>query len=676
MRTDILSFSVGARVRGACSIAACVLTWCVVSQSDGTEPVVQSTWEQKAVKVGAARETATIAVEVSDSRNPARLLPVRVIVTASDGSHPDGAGRGVYSDGRFFADGQFQVAASPGATRITISSGPIYVPLEISLDAKAAHEHRISARLTQWFSPEALGWYAGDNHVHVKHDAEHKTRTSRAYTILQGRANGLTYLTEAGSSLLPDDEAAPDSETFIMGHAQELRPGPFVGHRNTPGITKPLLEAQYRELIRKPLPTLALLDPIHRLGGAVILTHPLSPPHLLHWMGSTEAWSHAVLGRTGDAFDIDSRATEALWFAMLNLGCRVAASGSTDAALERTNTPSPGDRRVYSKSAQPTYEGIVDGIRAGRTFMTNGGPVFPFLSAGKSLPGDTLEPGSPALGEILLKVHTLHPLAKAELYWRGDRVAVFPGEGKSGEATFRKDLREVAKRDGWFVLRAEDTKGNWAITSPIYVRSPEPSPRPPAHALILAIGNHTRFIELRPQFFAHCIVTTSEPLTRVELLRDGQVLRAFEPKEGNQLADGKLPVSAPGGGEYAPGWIWHEDPGAPTHFQADWPVNESGSYALRAHTATRVLTSTAIRFSTETKVSHAIGVAKLEGGDTRLELQGYGEEMPLAEIRLPFKGDRWWYPTNSFWRMNAAFGARLHALHGMANPAVEALFQR
>jgi hypothetical protein len=598
-----------------------------------------------------------------------------VIVTASDGSHPDGSGRGVYSDGRFFADGRFQVATPPGATRILLSSGPNYVPLSISLDAEAGHEHNITARLVQWFSPEALGWYAGDNHVHVKHDAEHRTRTSRAYTALQGRANGLTYLTEAGSSLLlEEEESAPVSETFLMRHAQELRPGPFVGHRNTPGITRPFPEARYRELIRQPLPTLALLDPIHQMGGAVILTHPLSPPHLLHWMGSTEAWSHAVLGRTGDAFDIDSRATEALWFAMLNLGCRIAASGSTDAALERIQTLAPGDRRVYSKAAQPTYEAIVAGIRAGRTFATNGGPVFAFLSAGDSLPGDTLEAGSAALGDTLLKVHTLHPLAKAELYWRGERVRVFPGEGKSGEASFRADLREVAKRDGWFVLRAEDTRGNWAITSPIHVRAGEPQARPAAHAMILTIGNHTRFIELRQQFFAHCIVTASEPLTRVELLRDGQVIRAFEPKDGDHLPEGKLPVTAGGGGEYAPGWVWHEEKGAPIHFQADWPVSEPGDYMLRAHTATRALSSTALRFLKDKPVSHALGVAKLEGGDTRLELLGYGEEMPLAEVRVPFEGDHWWYPKNAFWRMEAAFGAHRETIKGGSNPAAEALF--
>ena len=638
---------------------------------------MQSTWEHKVVEGPSGKQNATIMVEVSDAADSRRALPLRVIVTASDGSHPDGSGRGIYSDGRFFADGRFEVSAPAGKTRILLSSGPNYVPLEISFAAERGREHRVSARLAQWFSPEALGWYGGDNHVHVKHDSEQKTRTSREYTILQGRANGITYLTEAGSSLFQEEEPQAGNGSFLMGHAQELRPGPFVGHRNTPGITRPLLESRYRDLIRRPLPTLALLDPVRELGGVVIYTHPLAPPHLLHWMGSTEAWSHAVLGKAANAFDIDSRATEALWFAILNLGCRTAASGSTDAALERTQTPSPGDRRVYSKADRPEYDAIVEGIRAGRTFATNGGPVFAFLLAGDSLPGDTLPHGAAELGNILLELHTLHPLGKAELYWRGERVRVFPGEGRSGKVVLRTDLRDFAKQDGWFVLRAEDTKGNWAITSPIYVHADgtaAPTPRAPAHSLLFSIGNHTRFIELRRQFFAHCIVTASEPLVRVELLRDGQVIRTFEPKDGNHLADGKLPVTAAGGGEYAAGWMWHEEDGQLVHFQADWPVTESGEYRLRAHTAERTVSSAALRFSTDTKVSHAMGTARLESGDTRLELHGYGEEMPLSEIRIPFEGDHWWYPENTFWRMDASFGDRRETIKGGSNKAAEALF--
>ena len=62
-----------------------------------------------------------------------------------------------------------------------------------------------------------------------------------------------------------------------------------------------------------------------------------------------QRWPQANLGlATGvvfDALDVDGQARELLWFAVLNLGNRVACSSSTDCALGRRSTPSPGDRR-------------------------------------------------------------------------------------------------------------------------------------------------------------------------------------------------------------------------------------------------------------------------------------------------------------------------------------------
>ncbi len=46
-------------------------------------------------------DLSEIAVEIA-AANDGQSLPARVVVTASDGSHPDGAGNGVYADGRFF----------------------------------------------------------------------------------------------------------------------------------------------------------------------------------------------------------------------------------------------------------------------------------------------------------------------------------------------------------------------------------------------------------------------------------------------------------------------------------------------------------------------------------------------------------------------------------------------
>ncbi|MFO0863501.1 MAG: hypothetical protein U0744_02370 [Gemmataceae bacterium] len=38
---------------------------------------------------------------------------------------------------------------------------------------------------------------------------------------------------------------------------------------------------------------------------------------------------------------------------------------------------------------------------------------------------------------------------------------------------------------------------------------------------------------------------------------------------------------------------------------------------------------------------------KVVGSGGRWTQWGYGEEMPLADIRQPFKGDHWWYPQST-----------------------------
>ena len=191
-------------------------------------------------------DRARFVVEVEDDRaGPGRPmpLPVRVIVTASDGGHPDGSGRGTYADGRFFADGPFAVDVPPGRTRFLLRSGPDYQPLELAVEAREGRQARLRARLHRWYAPEERGWYAGDNHVHAQHDATVAIRTDLEYTALQARANGLSFITEADAGPSPADLGRLSTPTFLFRRAPEIRPGPFVGHLNTPGLSRPIEES-------------------------------------------------------------------------------------------------------------------------------------------------------------------------------------------------------------------------------------------------------------------------------------------------------------------------------------------------------------------------------------------------------------------------------------------------
>ncbi|HID07725.1 MAG TPA: hypothetical protein EYP10_11340 [Armatimonadetes bacterium] len=87
------------------------------------------------------------------------------------------------------------------------------------------------------------------------------------------------------------------------------------------------------------------------------------------------------------------------------------------------------------------------------------------------------------------------------------------------------------------------------------------------------------------------------------------------------------------------------------------------------------MTSDAVYFDAEHPNSRQLSVANLRGGDTRFSLWGYGEEMPLAEIRLPFAGDHWWYPRATFWRLQARFGQQTHILSGGGNRRAQKWFR-
>ena len=616
---------------------------------------------------------AELAVDVVDSQRGTHL-PVRVVVTGSDGKHADGSGCGVYADGRFFADGKFTVKLPPGAAKIVLRSGPNYVPLEFAVEAKAGRRLRHEAKLLRWFSPEQVGWYSGDNHVHAQHDAQATIKTSLAYTALQARANGVNFITEAGSEIAYDDKDKLDTPTFLFRHAQEIRPGPFVGHLNTPGIKAAIPQERLDAATKRPLPAQGVVELVHGLGGAVIHTHPLTPPHQLHWMGAGELWCDAVLGRGADALDLDSRHTEQLWFAALNLGSRIAASGSTDCALGRPQTPSPGDRRVYVHAPEFTYPAVVQALRQGKTFATNGGPLFPFFTLDGQEPGGVIEKATDGKVKAVLTIHSLHPLRAVQLYRRGKVVHSFDLAGKKGEQRAVLVIDQPDDGPSWYVVRAEDEKGNWAITSPVYVGRSEPKA---ASAVVFGIGNYTRFIQLRREFFAHLLVTTSpdDSLQEVELLKDGKALQVFKPDMGNQIsASKKVPVTEING-DYAAGWIWHAPRGHAVHLQADWPVTETGWYAVRAKTAKgRTLASEALHFDAKAPNSRTLSAARLRGADTALDLWGYGEEMPLADVVVPFVGDHWWYPKQTFWSLRSNLAGQPHQLGG-GNKDYEKLFR-
>jgi len=606
--------------------------------------------EARAIQITQAKTGASVlAVNIVDCAT-GKGLPARVRVMNANGEWADGAGRGVYIDGRFFVDGGFEIDLPPGRTTISVQCGPEYAPLTFAHDAILGQRAVIAVSMYRWVDTASLGWYCGDAHVHTQHDPDGEVMTDVAYTILQARAQGLHFISNAAKLPGADQPRRRRADGFLWADADELAYNPYTGHFTTPGIASPL--PNLSAILGQPLPTGPLAEEVHRLGGALVYTHPLSPPHQLHWMGATLALSDAVTGRCADAIDVDSPPSEALWYAILNLGNRVAVSASTDSTLERKSSPAPGDRRVYVHAERLDARAIGQAIRKGKTFASSGGPLVLFMSVDGADPGTSF-PSDGSGRRLHIEAQSLNALKSVTLIRRGVVVQDFGSTTEGGIHSFDALIFERSK--AWYVARGEDHDGSWVVTSPFYWTTTEEGAERTGWALMLEIANCTRMVQLRRTFYAHVVATVSplERIRAVELLRDGQLYHCWLSDEGSAYV-GSLPVTG-SEGEYTDGHVWHPS-SAPHHFQADAAVEQSGWYSVRLTTADgTVRDSDAVRYDADNPESTVTCVAHLGGGGTLLTRHGYGEDMPLSEISVPFDGDHWWYPQRMYWCLTAEF---------------------
>src|SRR5262249_50816103 len=182
----------------------------------------------------------------------------------------------------------------------------------------------------------------------------------------------------------------------------------------------------------------------------------------------------AALGKV-DTLDINNSwaASVPLWYRLLNCGFRLPATAGTDVFLNRIGSNLPGGDRVYVRLDGPlTYEGWIEKLKAGRSFVTSG-PMLEFTVNG-SEPGAVLKLGEKPKVRVTAKARSQFPLAKADLVHNGRVVATAPLSDDRLTATLEQEL--TLDRGGWVAFRASGpgtadtpTPALNAHTNPVYV---------------------------------------------------------------------------------------------------------------------------------------------------------------------------------------------------------------
>jgi hypothetical protein len=167
-----------------------------------------------------------------------------------------------------------------------------------------------------------------------------------------------------------------------------------------------------------------------------------------------------------------------MWYRLLNCGFRMPPCAGTDAVTNRLLDPPMGGYRVYvaHEGEAPDIYQWLEGIAAGRTFVTNGPLFTDFRVEGSLEAGDSLEVHTVTYDVTVdVSAECTFPLERIDIVMNGAVVdMIFPGTDPkviSGTADF------PVSTSCWIAARVTGKAGEWvtigdelfAHTGPVYI---------------------------------------------------------------------------------------------------------------------------------------------------------------------------------------------------------------
>ncbi len=409
----------------------------------------------------AAAETGRLEIAVVDEAG--QPLPCRIHLYDQAGKPQRAEGLPFWHD-HFNCPGSVELDLPAGAYRSEIERGPEYEQQSGSIELADGKTERISVVLKRIADLAAQGWYSGDLHVH---------RALKEMPLLM-QAEDLyvaPVITWWNNRNLWAEREPPedplvrlDGDRFYQVMAGEdereggalmyfnrTRPLPIAGSsREYPSPMRFIDQAREQSPVWIDVEKPFWWDVPVWLASGKVDSVGLANNHMCRSrMYESEAW-----GRPRDAERLPPPRgngfwTQEIYYQMLNCGLRIPPSaGSASGVL-----PNPlGYDRVYVHCGdQFNYDAWWEGLKAGRSFVTNG-PLL-IVKANGHFPGHvfTADEGEKVLIEIDVSLTGRDNVPALEIIKNGqiDRAVPVDGPSKSGSlGTITFD------RSGWFLVRA------------------------------------------------------------------------------------------------------------------------------------------------------------------------------------------------------------------------------
>ena len=352
----------------------------------------------------------------------------------------------------FYLAGEGAVSLPPGRYRLRVFRGIEVKVAEREIEISPGADMLVEVALERWADMASEGWWSVDDHLHITR--RNHTDDSVIAVWMQAEDLRVANLLQMGTvdqfDVTPqhhfgEEGAFRRGDTLLLAGQEHPRTH-FLGHTITLGAEEPIdsrdtyiaYETTFREGIR---------------------------------LAGVSGYAHFGIGpaRTGLTLDAPRELVFFLevlqfdfpwyreWYDLLDAGIRMTPTAGTDFPCGPL-AGVPGRERFYVKlDAAPTRTSLVEGIRAGRTFVTNG-PLLD-LRLGDAGIGDEIILEAPGRLRVTGRVRfdpTRDDVRHVEIVVNGEARALAVEPAAEGDLRFESFLE--IDESSWVALRVRGDK--------------------------------------------------------------------------------------------------------------------------------------------------------------------------------------------------------------------------
>jgi hypothetical protein len=423
-------------------------------------------------------QTVPARVRITRRDHVVKALPKQAIaVMYGLWDHADGYG--FQPDSAFYADGYFELALAEGKYTIAISKGPEYLDQRHTVIIARGKQLSRTFRLQRWINMPERGWYAADDHIHIRRSPREDTLLMKwiqaedihVGVLLRMGDFWATYYEQYGWG----EKGVYQEGNHLLTSGQEDPRTPELGHAIGLGASDKVRYQQEYYYYDK------VFDKLHQLGGMTGYAHQAESFHGYRGLmldglrGKVDMLELLQFCVSEDPLQLRH------YYHLLDLGYAVTAVAGSDfpwCGKDHDHGPPErnariGNARFYTRIEGPlSYLTWKKSLRQGHTFVSSG-PVLD-LMVNNARPGDTLHVKKRKTTKITVHAygHSKQvPLQRLELVKHGQVIAtVKPGaDQKQSSSHLSIEMNVEATEGFWIAARSYANAGQAAHTTPVYV---------------------------------------------------------------------------------------------------------------------------------------------------------------------------------------------------------------